>query len=64
MDGEMYLVFDDEKETEEDFELCVAREALNLLSVWRPLGVNRIWRKGKISKPMVMVGVQEDSTDT
>ena len=29
----MYLVFDDEKETEEDFELCVAREALNLLSV-------------------------------
>ena len=64
MDGEMYFVFDDEKETEEDFELCVAREALSVLSMWRPLGVNRIWRKGKISKPMVMVGVQEDSTDT
>ena len=30
MDGEMYLVFDDEKETEEDFEGFVAREALNL----------------------------------
>jgi hypothetical protein len=32
MDGEMYLVFDDEKETEVDFEWCVAREALNVLS--------------------------------